>query len=270
MRKTLPMPITVPWMKPALASGTLLRGLMVSELKTPFLGAILDASGMDFAILDQEHGSYGADLLAGMVAGFRGGRCQPLVRVPEIRRDAFLTPLEMGAAGVVVPRVESGDQARAIVEYCHYPPAGSRGVSLSRAHSGFTRVRAAEYTARANAEILIAVQIETATALGALDDILSVEGVDMAFIGPSDLSVSCGIDPDLTAPEMAGHVAAILAACRRHGKYAGLQTTDWATARALVPQGLHLVSATTDLAALQSGLKAALAALPDRTGGQDQ
>lgn len=259
------MTISQAWMKPALASGAVLRGLMVSELKTPFLGAILDSVGMDFAILDQEHGSYGPDMLAGMIAGFRGGRCQPIVRVAEIRRDCFLTALEMGAAGVLVPRVETADQARAIVDFCRYPPGGSRGVSMSRAHTGFSRVVAGEYMPRANAEIMIGVQIETAEALHALDEIIAVDGVDMAFIGPSDLSVSCGISPSLTAPEMAGHVAAIFAACRRHGKIGALQTTDWATARALIPDGLTMISATSDLAALQFGMQAALSALPADT-----
>lgn len=256
------MTISHAWMKPALASGAILRGVMVSELKTPFLGAILDSVGMDFAILDQEHGSYGADMLASLIAGFRGGRCQPIVRVPEIRRDCFLTPLEMGAAGVLVPRVSTAEQARAVVDFCRYPTAGSRGVSLSRAHTGFSRVSASEYMSRANAEILIGVQIETAEALQALDEIIGVEGVDMAFIGPSDLSVSCGISPGLTSPEMASHVADILAACRRHCKVGALQTTDWETARSLVPAGLNMISGTTDLAALQSGLQSALSALP--------
>lgn len=256
------MTISSAWLKPALASGKVLRGLMVSELKTPFLGAILDSAEMDFAILDQEHGSYGADMLATLLAGFRGGRCQPLVRVPEVRRDCFLTPLEMGAAGVLVPRVETGDQARAIVDFCRYPSAGSRGVSMSRAHTGFSRVSASDYIAQANAEIFIGVQIETAEALTALDDILSVDGIDMAFIGPSDLSVSCAISPKLTDPEMAGHIEVILEACRRHGKASGLQTTDWATAMKLVPKGLSVISGTTDLAALQYGMKAAMSALP--------
>lgn len=214
------MTISSAWMKPALASGAVLRGLMVSELKTPFLGAILDSAGMDFAILDQEHGSYGSDMLAMLFAGFRGGRCQPIVRVPEIRRDAFLTPLELGAAGVLVPRVETADQARAIVDFCRYPPGGSRGVSLSRAHTGFKRVTAADYLPRANAEILIGVQIETAEALNVLDDILAVEGIDMAFIGPSDLSVSCGISPGLTEPEMAGHIDSILLPADATAKWA--------------------------------------------------
>lgn len=261
------MTISDVWMKPVLASGSILRGIMVSELKTPFLGAILDSVGMDFAILDQEHGSYGADMLATLIAGFRGGRCQPIVRVPEIRRDCFLTPLEMGAAGVLVPRVETADQARTIVDFCRYPPSGSRGVSLSRAHTGFGRVSASEYLSRANAEILIGVQIETVEALNSLDDILAIEGVDMAFIGPSDLSVSCGISSNLKDPRMASHINNILAACRRHGKIGALQTTDWESAMALVPAGLTMISATTDLAALQYGIRAALAALPVATPG---
>jgi 2-keto-3-deoxy-L-rhamnonate aldolase RhmA len=183
--------------------------------------------------------------------------------VPEIRRDCFLTPLELGAAGVVVPRVESRAQAEAVIRLCHYPPLGERGVSLSRAHTGFRRVKPDQYLAEANAAILVAVQIETAAALDALDDIVSVPGIDMLFIGPSDLSVSCGISAELNDPDMADTINRILSAARRHGRHVGLQTTDIASAKSLVANGLNFISCATDLSALSNGLRSNLIALED-------
>ena len=83
-----------------------------------------------------------------MLAGFRGGRCVPMVRIPDTRREYFLTPLELGVAGILVPRMESRAQAEAAVRFCRYPPQGDRGVSLCRAHTGFKRVAKDEYTTR--------------------------------------------------------------------------------------------------------------------------
>ena len=246
------------WLKPALASGKCVSGLMVSELKTPMLGAILDAVGADFAILDQEHGAYGADCLAALVAGFRGGRCVPLVRVSEIRREYFLTPLELGVGGILVPRVETRAQAEEAVRYALYPPQGERGVSLCRAHTGFKRVSARDYLPKANANVLLMVQIETRAALDSMDEILSVPGIDMAFFGPSDLSVSCGIDSSLRAPEMRAVIDRIIAAGRRHGVSVGIQASDIEVAADLVRNGVGLVSCTSDLNALLAGLTASL------------
>ena len=115
------------WIKTALERRLTVAGIMVSEMKTPMTGAILDAAGMQFAIIDQEHGAYGPDALAAMLAGFRGGRCVPMVRIPDTRREYFLTPLELGVAGILVPRMESRAQAEAAVRFCRYPPQGDRG-----------------------------------------------------------------------------------------------------------------------------------------------
>ena len=246
------------WLKSALTSETCVSGLMVSELKTPMLAAMLDAVGADFAIIDQEHGAYGADCLAALVAGFRGGRCVPLVRVPEIRREYFLTPLELGVGGILVPRVETRAQAEEAVRYALYPPHGERGVSLCRAHTGFKRVLAREYLPKANANVLLMVQIETSAALDNMDDILSTPGIDMAFIGPSDLSVSCGIDSSLRAPQMRAVIDRIIAAARRNGVAIGIQTSDTEVAADLVRNGVRMVSCTSDLNALLAGITASL------------
>jgi 2-keto-3-deoxy-L-rhamnonate aldolase RhmA len=262
------MPTARHWIKAELARDMAVAGLMMSELKTPMLGALLDAVGLHFAIIDQEHGAYGADTLAAVVAGFRGGRCLPLVRIPEIRREYVLTPLELGVAGILAPRVESRTQAEDLVRFCRYPPAGDRGISLCRAHTGFRRVDRNDYTARANADILLMAQIETQTALDNLDDILATPGIDMAFIGPSDLALSCGIDASPRTPRMRAIIERVVATARAQGLSVGIHTYDLEAAAELVAAGVGFISFDTDVNALQKALGSGFETLHDLTGGR--
>ena len=252
------------WIKAALKRHEAVVGIMVSELKTPMLGAILDAAGLHFAIIDQEHGAYGPDALATLIAGFRGGLCRPLVRIAETRREYFLTALELGAAGIMVPRVESRAQAEEIVHFARYAPQGDRGLSLCRAHTGFKRVDRADYTARANAGVLLMAQIETRAAVDNLDSILSTPGIDMAFIGPSDLSLSCGIDSSLRSPAMREIVDLVIASARRHGVAVGIQTYDIEVAAELIVAGVGMISCNTDVNALLGGLAPGVRELNER------
>ena len=242
------------WIKAALGRREAVVGIMVSELKTPMLGALLEASGLHFAIIDQEHGAYGPDTLASLIAGFRGGVCRPLVRVAEGRREYILTALELGAAGIMVPRVETRAQAEDIVRYTRYAPEGDRGLSLCRAHTGFKRVKKDDYIQKANRDILLMAQIETKAAVDNLDEILSTPGIDMAFIGPSDLSLSYGIDGSLRSPEMRAIVDRVIACARRHSVAVGIQTYDMEIAAELVTAGVGFISCNTDANALLAGL----------------
>lgn len=242
------------WIKASLQRQEAVVGIMVSELKTPMLGALLDAAGLHFAIIDQEHGAYGPDTLASLIAGFRGGVCRPFVRVAEGRREYILTALELGAAGIMVPRVETRDQAEEIVRYTRYAPEGDRGLSLCRAHTAFKRVRKDEYIQSANRDILLMAQIETKTAIENLDEILSTPGLDLAFIGPSDLSLSFGIDSSLRSPEMREIIDRVIDCARRHGVAIGIQTYDMEIARELVGAGVNFISCNTDVNALLTGL----------------
>ena len=254
------------WIKPALERQETVVGLMVSELKTPMLGAILDAAGMHFAILDQEHGAYGPEALATLIAGFRGATCRPFVRVAETRREYILTALELGASGIMVPRVESRAQAEEIVHYARYAPEGDRGLSLCRAHTGFRRMERNEYTVRANKDILLMAQIETKKAIDNLDEILSTPGLDMAFIGPSDLSLSCGTSSSLRSHDMREIVDKVISASQNHGVKVGIQTYDVGIAAELATAGVSLISCNTDVNALLSGLEPGVRELRDRLG----
>lgn len=256
------------WIKSALRRDEAVVGIMVSELKTPMLGAILDAAGLHFAIIDQEHGAYSPDTLGALIAGFRGCSCRPMVRVAETRREYFLTPLELGASGILVPRVESREQAEEIVRYGRYAPQGDRGLSLCRAHTGFRRVEKDSYIAKANDEILLMAQIETKQAVERLDEILATPGLDMAFIGPSDLSLSCGISSSLRSPDMRGIIDRVIEVARRNRLAVGIQTYDLGIAAELVAQGVGFISCNTDVNALIGSLSGSVGELRKLAGAR--
>jgi hypothetical protein len=115
------------------------------------------------------------------------------VRIPEIRRETILKPLDSGAAGLLVPQVNTAEQAKEVIQYAKYPTAGNRGVALRRAANMYARLDAAAYLQKANEDTFIAVQAESEQAIENIDAITAVDGVDCVFVGPFDLSVSLGI-----------------------------------------------------------------------------
>lgn len=234
----------------ALKEGKVVVGIMVSELRTPALGPMLEAAGVHFMILDMEHGSFNYETMADIIANCRGLAIAPFVRVPEIRRECFLKPLEAGAVGILAPRVETREEAELCVYYSRYAPEGDRGLSLRRAHTGFKRVEAYEYTAYANQNVMVMVQIETALGVQNVDSILATSGLDVAFVGPSDLSHSLGIAANLDDPAMVKALGRIIEAGRKHTVATGIHTYRPEVAKRLVDQGLQFISCNSDVSVL--------------------
>lgn len=240
--------------KKALKQGKVVTGMMVSESKTTMLGRILDAANVQFAIIDMEHGAYSSESLPNIINGFYGVECAPFVRVPGIRREYFLTPLELGALGFLVPRVENKEDAERCVYYSKYAPEGDRGVSSRGPHTLYRRVNILEYMPYANENILTMVQIESSTALENLDDILAVEGIDVAFIGPSDLCQSLKIKGGINSPEMNNIVGQVISCAQKHGKAAGIHVYDAVLAADFIEKGMQFISCNTDVNALISAM----------------
>src|ERR1700691_156760 len=156
-----------------LQQGEVLLGQMVLELFTPGIGPMLAACGMDFVIFDMEHGRCDISLLAEMVAGCRGSDIFPIARVPDVAYAPLSRPLDIGARGVMVPRVESRMQAEDIVSQLKYAPVGRRGVALGIAHDLY-RAGDADFFAKANEETCVIIMVETEKAFDNLEQILSV------------------------------------------------------------------------------------------------
>lgn len=210
-------------LKKRLQAGQSVVGTMVTVFDNLQIAKIIKLCGFDFFIIDCEHGSYDYSAVANILAMAREVEIPALVRIPNVGREAVLKYMEMGAAGLLLPSTETPEQARLLVQYAKYAPLGDRGVSLFRPHSGYERVEyAGEYMQRVNEETLLLVQIESRQAVQNCEAILAVEGIDAAFIGPSDLSQSLGIFGQLGHPDFISAVEQVIAAAKRYGKYSGL------------------------------------------------
>ena len=149
---------------------------------------VMAQSGPDFLCIDWEHAQIARDTIENMVRAADVHRVPAMVRVPGHAPEAIAAALDSGARGVLVPRVSTAAQAAAVVKASRYPPQGERGVGPGRA-AGYG-YRIFDYLADANAEVVVAVQVETAEGLANADEIAATEGVDVVFVGPGDLSVS--------------------------------------------------------------------------------
>jgi 4-hydroxy-2-oxoheptanedioate aldolase len=198
-------------------AGELLVGSFVN-LGSALTAEIMALCGFDWLVLDLEHGAGGEqEALAQMQAVAHTGTA-PLVRVEAVERPRFGRVLDLGAAGVVVPRIRSVDDARRSVDSCRY--SGSRGLAAyNRAWRWGLR---AQEPSEVDAAIVCAVQIETAGALAAADAIAGVEGVDVLFVGPRDLGYALGIRGGPDVPALKSRIAEVAQAASAHGKAAGI------------------------------------------------
>jgi 2-keto-3-deoxy-L-rhamnonate aldolase RhmA len=200
----------------------LVLGTIISEIRNPNVAYMLAQAGFEYFILDNEHGSYSSETVANMIAAARGAEISIIVRIPEIRRETILKPLDAGAAGLLVPQVHTPEQAEDVVRFSKYPPDGDRGVGLRRPHSRYARVNAAEYLKQVNSNLFIAVQAESKEAIKNADKIAAVDGVDCVFVGPFDLSVSLGIPGEINHPREAEAIERVIDACKKNNKTAGI------------------------------------------------
>ena len=158
-----------------------------------------------------------------------------------------MKPLDSGAAGLLVPMVNTADQTEEIMKYAKYPPMGERGVALSRAHSSYGRPNAAEYLDQANQATFIAVQAESPQAIENLESIASTPGVDAIFVGPADLSVGMGIPGQITHPREVEAIERVLAICQKHDVIAGIHMSKLETLKGWIRQGMRFVTFSSDV-----------------------
>ena len=199
------------------------------EIGHPDVVEWLSRLGFDWLLLDSEHAPAGFETLQRMMQAMNGSNCVPIVRPQWNERVVIKRILDIGAYGVLLPWVNSKEEAENAVKFCKYPPEGIRGWGPRRAG-----MFDPDYYETANEELLIAVQIETAKALENLDDILSVPGIDACYIGPWDLSISLGfgVPPNWNETRYLAAFDRVLETAKRHGKPAGmfanLDNIEWA------------------------------------------
>ncbi|WP_338447719.1 aldolase/citrate lyase family protein [Niallia oryzisoli] len=186
---------------------------------------ILGHTGVDFIMIDAEHGSMDLESAGKMVSVIRGTRATPLLRAAGNEKSLIKRGLDTGASGIMIPMVNTKEEAEEAVSYCKYPPDGVRGMGAGRAVLfGAAAEDYEDYYARANEELLVILQIEHYSAVDNIEEILSVPDIDIAFIGPYDLSTSMGLQGQLNHPDVLKSYQKVIAACEKYNVTPGIMT----------------------------------------------
>ena len=251
-----------PWpgavLRRRILAGETLFGAWAS-LGSPGSAELVGRAGYDWVVVDMEHGNTTeAELLAHLNAIEVSGSVA-LVRPQSGERLRIGRALDMGAAGIVVPRLDTAEQVREAVTFLRYPPGGQRGVALLTRGARLGTVNHAGVAAL-NDDIVGIVQIESPSALAAANELASIDGVDVLFVGPADLSHSLGIPGQFANPVYQDALRSVVAACRAHGKAPGILLYDHASFRPHLDLGFTFVGLGADISFVNEGAKAALAA----------
>lgn len=255
-----------PSLRQRMLAGETLLGSWINS-GSPIIAELMATCGFDFLCVDVEHSAVDLPQTQQLFQAIRSGRpdCAAVVRLHGVDYAFVKRYLDAGACGVVAPLVRTSEEATLLVQAAKYPPQGLRGVGFCRANS--YGLRLADEYARANDEIFLAVQIEHIDGVRNIDDILSVPGIDAAFIGPYDLTASMGITAQFDHPNYLAACAAILAACRRHAIVPGIHVVspEPAQVKVRIAEGYRFIGYSLDITMLATACSEGLAALrPNR------
>ena len=205
-----------------LQNGELAIGLGLRQARTADIALAMKTCGFDWLFIDLEHGSMGLDTAVQISVAALNAGISPIVRVPKARYDLATRALDGGAYGIVMPHVDTPAEAHEIVSRLKYPPLGHRSVTGALPQLAFQATPLAEAAAAVNDNMLIVAMLETPEAIANADAIAAVPGIDVLLIGTNDLTCEMGIPGELMHERVAAAYETMVAACRKHGKWAGM------------------------------------------------
>ena len=242
-----------------LREGKTVLGTMIGECGSPEVVRTLARAGFDFVIIDNEHAPFDLEADSRLYRAARTTEMDLLVRVPDAQYHLIARTLDAGADGVMVPRIETVEQAREVVAAVKYPPMGRRGAAHRAIHTDQEPVPLGEYTAHLNANTMIIAQLETRAAIDRADEILAVKGLDVALIGPADLSVSLGVPGQVEHALMEEYVGKVVAAAERAGIASGIHWSGAAFLRKWRDRGMRCIMCSSEMGFLADGARAVVA-----------
>ncbi len=240
-------------LKRKLKEGKTCLGLWVT-IPSPDVSEALSTLDLDWLLFDLEHSALSEQDAQILMQGMRGEEVTPLVRVAWNDPVMIKRALDIGAHGVIVPMVNTREDAVRAVKSCTYPPAGIRGCGPKRPW-----VFDPDYMDNADQEVMVIPQIETREAVENADEIFSVPGVDVGFVGPFDLSISMGFRGKQDSPEFQAAVDRVLAAAKRQGVVPGMWNGAGRPIGRRIQEGWRFISVGLDLTLMTEGGRAALA-----------
>jgi len=237
---------------------------MIQDLRTPSIDQIMALAGCDFLFLDMEHGPFSLETVADIVQICRLSGVTPLVRVPDAEYHLLCRPLDLGAEGIMVPRVETKAQVEHIVESVLFPPRGTRGCSVNKGQNDFRSQNLFEFAEEANRENLIILQIERWRAVEDIETLLSVPGVGAAILGPNDLALSMGARSDDMLATLEEQIQRVLDACLARNIPCGIHIANLEWLAEWQRRGMQLLCYSTDINFLRDEASRGIGYLKER------
>jgi len=211
--------------------------------------------GFDCIWFDMEHRPFGLPELSHMTLACRATGMEAMVRIVKGNYTSVMKPLETGVTGLMIPHCMSAKEARQIVSWAKYPPQGRRGFDNAGPDGDYLMADPVEYMQRANQETFLVVQIEDKEAIESIEEIASVEGIDMIFIGPADLSLSYGVFPDFNHKKIENAIIKVAEATQKYGKWWGMPFGTEEQGCSLLEKGARFLCCGADIVAALEGFQ---------------
>jgi 2-keto-3-deoxy-L-rhamnonate aldolase RhmA len=245
--------ITENRVKRALRDGKFVVGTMVVEIRQPAVMQLLKNAGFDFAIIDNEHGPFNIETIADLSRSAKQIDLTPLVRVPDLFYPYIAQSLDSGAQGVMVPRIFHAEQVREAVQMVKYPPTGRRGCALARGFTDFKGGPVSEAMAQTNEESMLIIQIETQEAVENIEEIAAVPGVDVALVGPNDLSIALGVPGQMDSSKLHAAIEKVIDTCQRNNVFPALHINNLDWGMHWVDKGMRMLSLFSEAGLMTRG-----------------
>ena len=226
-----------------LSRGETVVGCGLQCYRSPEIARTFAAAGFDYVFIDMEHGSYDLETAQDMIAAANGSGITPIVRVGELLYSLVARLLDSGAQGIILPRVEDPKILEEALSWMRFPPMGKRGYGVNTTMIGYETRGFKDIIEHQNLNTLSVVQFETRLAMERADELLGMKGLDIAMVGPADLSIALGIPGDFENPLLVSTVEKLIRQCNDHGVVPGIQTRSTAMAKAWIERGMRFVGA---------------------------
>lgn len=239
-----------------LAEGGVALGCSVSHLRSPEIPRLFSAAGLDWVFIDSEHGCFTIETIQDLVRSSLLLPITPIVRVADFQYDLVSRALDMGAEGLILPRVDSPELLAKAITWAKFPPQGVRGFGLTPPTVGYSAASFSEITTHLNRETLVIAQVETQAAVDRCDELAAVPGLDALLVGPADLSISLGVPGDWDNPKLAAAIDRVIEACNRQKRWPAIQVRNPALAKHWMSRGMKLIGCGNELTLLWNTVRA--------------
>lgn len=227
--------------KSRLQNNEIVFGIALQQYRSTEIPRLLAAVGFDYLFIDSEHGGFSLETVQDLVVAANQSGITPFVRVGEMLYSHVTRVLDVGAQGIIFPRVECASRLTEAISWMKYPPHGTRGFGFMAPQLDYKQFSLPEIMKHLNAQTMVIVQFETALSIERCDELLSVPGIDVAMVGPTDLSISLGVPGEFDHPKILEAVDVFVAACERHGVVPGIHCRDCKMAMPWLQRGMRFL-----------------------------